>query len=826
MLPYSKRTYYVYFDNKFNGNKPSPGYSAAALNYTSANGEFNVNNSLFQWYIDLSRQENTSGIYRVVGTSNEIFTAASNEKTYEYSQYSNGTSNFTFNFSAVSFTAGPVRVTATLFGNESLWNNPISITNQAVLTKKYKFYANASWIKIDSNYTSISGSAISRESTPSGAIAFEADRAFGASYIGQDNLTEPYSWAHASDQFNSFGVGFINLAENGTNNFLATRADIFGRIGINLSATTIASGSSILQSSLMKFNDTTGDLNSLKNLSLGFYDGYIPVAFGAEEWKVNSTVSTTYAIYNRNETIIFRLNITSDAYNFTTSANITIDNGTSTLLDDINLTLFDDGSHNDLAANDKVFGNNYTLGSNATLGVWNLSARAYGAGNIYLSSNFSLINVTDAYNATISVLNPFGLAGRLVNITGSIWNFRQDTLIIGASIACGYALNFSTGLGNGTYLAGFFAPAFSGNFSVQCNATKSGNAGINTSIFASESATTNATLSISPAISSISNITLVLAQNFSIQVNASNYGNGTAYLSNITLSLPGNWSASSNFAICSNITATGKCSASFNITVANRTVPGNYRINATYYWQNPDGSQGFNETNITVIVASNPVINVTENYIYNIVSQGIQKRIGNFTIESLGNDALQNLTFNVSGIGGISFTFIPSNLTSLSAGATYSIQANATVSSNHTSGDYQGRINVFSANGGSANITLNITVSGANVSINTTPLNYTASNITIFQNDNFTVFSTIVNVRNATAFMANITVQVPSGISTNATGASCSNMSVGANCSSSFLITVQNGTAPGTYLVNITAFWIDIEEGIKSNNTVLNITVA
>ncbi|MBI5225334.1 hypothetical protein HY989_05685 [Candidatus Micrarchaeota archaeon] len=823
--PYEKRRYFIYFDTIFNGIKPATSYSTAALNYSSANGEFNVNNSLFQWYIDLSREENTSGIYRVAGTSNEIFTAASNEKTYEYSEYTNETSNFTFNFSGVSFVSGPVRLTAIMSGNESLWNNPSAITSQAILTKKYKFYADGAWIKIDSNYTSISSGTISRGSTPSGAVAFEAERAFGSTYIPQNNLTEPYSWAHASDQFNSFGVGFINILQSGTSNFLAAGAISNGRIGINLSTTQLSSGASILDSALMKFNDTTGDLNTLKNLSLGFYDGFTPVVSTAEAWKVNATISTTFSIYNRNETVIVRLNITSDAYNFTNSANLTVDNGTAGAADDFNLTLFDDGAHNDLNAGDGVFGNNFTLTQNDSVSSWNLSGRVYGQGGIYLSSNFSLINVTSEYNMTISVMNPFGIAGRQINITGNIWNFRQDASIVGFSLSCGYALDFAQDFGNGTYRAGFTSPSSHGNFSAQCNATKAGNAGINSTNFTSESAFTNATIANGPLVQTISNITLVQNQNFSIQVNISNYGNGTAYLSNITLQLPGNWTAGNLSYNCANVTASGICSANFNITVANRTVPGNYTVNAAYNWQNPDGSAGINSTNSTVIVASNPILEVTENSIYNIVSQGLQKRIGNFTIQSIGNDAIANLTFNVTGLGGIAFTFAPSTIASLSAGFAYSVQANVTVSSNHSSGDYQGIINIYSANGGGDSLAVNLTVSGANVSINTTPLNHTASNITIFQNENFTIGTFIRNDRNATAFLANITIIAPAGISINSSGNICGNMSVGSNCSAGALVTVLNGTIPGNYLVNVSAFWIDIEDGIKANLTVVNITV-
>ncbi|MFH0971372.1 MAG: NEW3 domain-containing protein [Candidatus Micrarchaeota archaeon] len=821
---YQKRTYYAYFDSVANGTKPPANY-ASSLSYSQEGKEFNVNNTFFQWYADIARGENASGIYAVIGNSNELFNAPSNELPYEYSQYTNGTSVFGFNFTSITNKSGPIRIAVTLTGNETYWNDPYAQTGEARLIKKYSFYNLGNFIKIEQTYISTAAGSINRSSTASGAVAFEAERLWGIGYTPLENTTDPYSWSHASDAFNSFGVGIINIVENNTANFVSQRDAASGRIGITLLETDISAGSNISETAIMKFNDTAGDLNSLRNMSLGMYDSFAANISDAEEWKVNFTIRANYSIYNRNETVLILLNLTSDIYNFTTMANATLNNGTANPSDDFIIQLYDDGAHYDGAAGDKLYANNYTLPIGAELGEWNVSALIFANDTLPLASNYSLFNVTDEYNSTLTIWNPFGLVDRFVNATFILRNFRQDRHISNAVLACNYSLNTSTDYGNGTYFINFLAPPLPGNYSIQCNASKGGNFISNFANFASEAAKTNATVLHSPGAQIASNVTSTQNFNFSLTINATNYGEGSANLANITLQLPAYWGSSAPYYSCANVSVGSTCSATFDITVANLTASGNYSLNSTFNWQNPDGTLDSNSSLTLVTVLSNPIIDVIESSFYSIVGLGHMKQIGNFTIRSIGNDPLQNLTFNVAGFSNLNFTFIPATIASVPANSQTSVQLNVTIPLNQSSGEYLGTIIIATSNAGNDSIELNLSISGANVSVIATPNNFTANNITQTLNQTFSLQVNITNQGNATAYFANITLQLPTGLQSDSSISMCGNLSVGAGCNATFLITVLNATAPGNYLINASSAWNDLEDGIKTNSTPVNVTV-
>lgn len=825
---YGKRTYFVYFDSIAEGRKTSPTFTTN-LAYNWGGKELNVNNSLLWWYLDTGRGENTTGLYRVtsaVPPFTDLFDSAPNERTFEYAQYTNDTSNFTFQLANnISFISGPVRLTVILQGNESYWNDPNTTTGDGYLTKKYRFYDLGRWIKVEQEYSDTNAANSTRFSTPSGALAFESERLLPGPPLTQDGPTDPYSWSHASDAFNSIGIGIISAGENSTANYVSMKSDGLGRIGINLSQTTLLPGSSIGQSAIIRFTDTAGELNQLQNLSASLTDGIALNLSAAEAWMVNTASSSNASIFNRNETVVVRLTVTSDIFGFVSSANATLDNGTISIADDFNISLYDDGSHNDLLAGDGVFGNNFTLNDGATVGIWNITARTYGPDLRQLSLNSSVFNVTDIYTVNLTIFNTFGLADRLVNATILVRNFRQDLYISNAALSCTYPLNSTTIYANGTYAISFTAPPLHGAYSILCNATKAGNLGSAEANFSSESRTTNATNNHTPFAISATNITLTQNYNFTFIANATNFGNGTAYFANFTLQIPGNWTASSLTYACNNITSGSSCIASFNITIANRTVPAIYPLNSTFYWTNPEGTIGSSLNTTLVTVTSNPILEIPELSFQSITAPGKTKRAGNFTLRSTGNDALANITYNVSGLPGITFDFYPSNLTSLSAGGQQSVQLNVTIPSSHASGDYQGTISIFSANGGGHTIDLNLTITGANVSISISPTSFNADNITQTQNQSFYLHVNITNEGNATAFFTNLSLQLPAGIYSNQTLFQCGNLSVGSNCSAAFAISALNATGPGNYLVNASAVWNDLESAVRANASVVNVSV-
>ncbi len=822
---YQQRTFYVYFDTVFNGEKPQVGYPHT-IDYSWDGEEFYVNNTFFRWHIDTIRAGNTSGIYRVDGIYNPILlnttgeVISEQEETFEHSEFTNGSSNFTYLFANnATFVNGPIRLTAILVGDEALKDDPSIATGEGRLTKKYKFYNMGSFIKIEQAFVSTAAATITRASTAAGAIAFEYERASFSE--AQGNSTDPFSW-YRSSAGGSYGVGFINYRENGTENFSAQTA--LGRVGIGLLDTELPPSGRVSHTAILDFNDTERSMAALINTSETFHD-VMEIIAGAEEWKVNFTIRASHTTYNRNETVQIIANITSDPYNFTLSINATIDNGTVSPSDDFVLGLYDDGLHNDSAANDGIFGNNFTIYPGDELGSWNLSAILYGAGSLRLSANYSLFDVTDAYALNLSIIDHSGLTSRLVNMSANVRNYRGDQSIVNASFSCTYSLSSLYDYGNGTYALAFSAPSSSGNFSIECNATKGGNIGASIANFSSETGQTFASVANSPYWVTATGITLLQNYNFTIQINATNTYNGSANLANITLQLPGNWTASSLTYDCGNLSVGSTCIADFNVTVANRTMPGNYSVNATFRWRNPDNSAGSNSSSTNISVASNPLLVVSETSLYSIIGIAWEKRIGNFTLSSIGNDALANITFDVSGLLGIAFNFSPVNISVLAAGSNISVQINATVPLGHSSGDYLGHLNITTQNDGNASILLNISISGANVSVSASPANFTANNITQAQNQSFEMQLNITNLGNSTSYFTNITLQVPAGVASNSSLLQCGNLSIGSGCTAAFVITVLNATSPGTYLVNASAVWNDLEGGIRTNTTYVNISV-
>ncbi|MCK4967800.1 MAG: hypothetical protein KAS12_01980, partial [Candidatus Aenigmarchaeota archaeon] len=148
-----ERYIYIYFDIEENGIKTPASYSSN-LNYSWDGEEAQVNNSIIRLKIDTLRGENTSGIYDVWETNTIIGTPSTLSKTKEYTQFSNGSNNFSFDFrNNATFNLGDLKLVVEQTGNETLWNNPDAVTGLGLMKKRYIFYENSSWIKIEQNYT-------------------------------------------------------------------------------------------------------------------------------------------------------------------------------------------------------------------------------------------------------------------------------------------------------------------------------------------------------------------------------------------------------------------------------------------------------------------------------------------------------------------------------------------------------------------------------------------------------------------------------------------------------------------------------------------------
>ena len=257
-----------------------------------------------------------------------------------------------------------------------------------------------------------------------------------------------------------------------------------------------------------------------------------------------------------------------------------------------------------------------------------------------------------------------------------------------------------------------------------------------------------------------------------------------AYDTNITLT-PSSSYIQPNITIanCGTIQISHKCERDFNITILNTTPPGHYSINISVDWTNLDTSLGHNFTIFNITVLSNPVLNVLEENITGIIAPGNNTIISSFTVESAGNDVLNDTTFNVSGLDQFTITFEPENISSLNANQQQSVNVRVSASPDQSPGLYNGTINITSDNGGYNVLPFTIIVTGTNMSISSQPENYTAENVTFYRNETFQIFVNATNTGNTTAFNAYINLSLPQNWFSNHTNISCGNISRGDSCS-------------------------------------------
>jgi len=823
------RIYYVYFDTLENGQKEVRTYTTDLIYYWNGY-QLNVNNSWMAYYIDTNRSENTSGLYRVYGLTSEqnIFNIPSNQKSAEYIQYMNQTHTFTFNLREnMTFKyVGPIRIVVEQKGNETVWNDTNSIT-EGFITKRYVFYSNNKWIRVEQNYTNLGSSSIVRQSTPAGALALDAKRAFGPGYSsGSNPRPNNLRWAG----FPGVITAYIHVNQSGTTNFGPDNSTIYDRIGINLNSTTINPGESIAESAVLYFNDTQTDLNGAGDLTDRLLTPIAIQRGSGESFPVGIDIITDFEFYNLGETMLITANNTYDPYNLTKFMNATLDMGTTDTSDDQTIILYNDGTHNDTEADDTYFTNTFNITALHTPNLWTITVKVYNNESVFLNQTTKVINVTDIYNVSIDVLTPVVFVNAPVNALINVKNFRQDILIGGANLSCYVQSNpipnQTTDYNNGTYYITFNAPSEHGIYNLNCSASKLNNTGYGLGPFTAEALTTNISTSVNPNNYTANNITFYVNESFEVSVNATNYGNATSYSTNITLQLPQNWVANLTLDNCGNMIFSSTCEKSFKITISNATSSGSYLVNVTTHWRNPDNSTDSNSTSINVTVLSNVILNVPELQISTIIPSGVEKIAGNFTIESIGNDELQDINFTVLGLNEFTIKFIPSNISILESGKQQSVQINVSISGGYTPGTYSGIVNITSENDGFDEVNLTINIPGTNTTVYLFPENYTAYNITSTVSENFTVFVNTTNIGNNIANNTNITISIPQNWTSNVTLFNCGDIAINKSCWTDFLITIPNTTLSGYYLINITSIWFEPEIGLHSNTSFVNVSVA
>jgi uncharacterized membrane protein len=831
----SVRTFFIYFGTTDN-TKNATNYSTGLV-YSNTSEEFNINNSASEWYVDTLRGENTSGLYNVVRNV-EIIASGVGERTAEYIQYANGTNNLSFDFrNNFSLTTGPVRITVEQVGLETYWNDPDNKTGEGRMIKTYKFYdfinTSMQWIRIEQNFTNIGNSTIKRNSTFGGAVLINMSTFAGSTddNTRRSNETDPGSYAWAAEQGAFFHVGVINANESGTSNFFSKINNIsgnvnYGVLGIHLNETSIDPNESIKESAVIHFKSPNGNLNIVENHSKALTNPVEITQYSPESIIVLVDGEANATVYNRGETMLITGNITYDPSLLVEYVNATLDMGTPDGGDDLTLILYDDGSNGDVAAGDDVYSNNYSFNENHSVGPWVVSVRTYGNESFLNESNVT-INMTNIYNATVTIPGSYALVNDIINATLDLTNFRNDVYIPNATVSCEVNLNPVTNitdLNNGTYSINFTAPSTPGTYNLTCNATKLNNSGTGNANFTAENPTTSLSINSTLNEFNTSNITQTYSEMFNLSINFTNAGNATATQVNITIQLPENWTSSPSNESCGTINQNSFCGKNFNITVANRTYAGFYMVNFTVNWTNPNSSVYSNTTITNVTVFSNPVLNVTESLISNDVGDGLEKAVGNLTVLSIGNDNVANITFNVTGLTDFNVTFIPANISSLNEGSNQSVQVNVSVPPGQAAGNYTGNINISSDNGGWDNLTLTITVPNVTfLSLNTLPQIYNSYSVTQNNSEMFNVSLNVTNFGNATASQVNVSVQIPGNWTSSPSNESCGLVVPQSICSRLFNITIANATPPGTYIVNLTANWSNPNGSVYSNTT--NVTV-
>ncbi len=833
------RYFTLYFDIKEKQSHNRQNYDTG-MNATWDGEEIEVNTTRLVVNIDTVRGEHTSGIYDIFDIPGNAYVfevvCGDNDRTREWTEFGNESDRFGFDLASnATITDGPVRITVKQEGDEIYWNESGNKTGQLYLDKRYYFYKSTAWLKVSQNVTNKDTNPVNRTANGS-ALALDAYEAFnlGSGYRTDKNTTDPGSWVLAQESGGRPWAAYLNLNESYANFYANTSATSTGPVGIWMDEIEIQPNESLYHETIIVTNvsgASTGilDMNDFQKRIMN----PVNVTLGsAERWIVDIRPLTDHLYYNLNESSIIMGNITSDSWNLTNNVNATLDNGTTNPSDDMTIILYDDGSHGDTLSADSVWSSYYNLTNNSVLGEWNFTIRVYDPSGYFLNESNGSFTVTDELFANITFENQNGLGERIVNATLNITNYRQDTEYPSCNVTCeadGVPVeeNNITDNGDGTYLVQFSAPLNRGTYYLVCNATRDNNFGTDTAPYYVEAANTTISITPTPENYTAYNVTWFDNETFYLEVFINNTGFSSMYTANFSLVLPSEIVSNQTLPHESLGTIPPEANATlgFNITVLNATAPQTLFVNLTVNWTNFDNSTGFNYTVFNITVESNPILDVIEESLTAIEGPGNQSTV-NFTVLSYGNDELLNVTYHITGLDpNITVTFVPGNITSLSAGSSQVVQANVNISPDQNPGIYQGILNVTTNNTNHENITFEVIVTGTNLTITNEPSGFTAGQVTYYQSQSFDLKVNVTNTGNITSFFTNITLSLPGNFTTPQDYYYCGNLTAGSSCSYNFTITIVNNTAPGNYTINSTAHWTDIGIAARTNESRTNVTV-
>lgn len=846
------RNFYLYFDTVENGPKGERTWDFSDLGYNISytwNGDsFTINNTNYLFYFDTNRGENTSGLYRlydIVYEEEQFIYSTSGQRTREYLRFTNGSHNFTWDINAsADFVIGPARITVTQTGDEAYWSNIDNKTNETSIVKKYHFYPQIPWYRMEFNITNTGDHSVNRSSDV-GAPGFDASLAYSSNYnIFNINSTDPFSWITVTYSSASNIMGIILENESGTSSFYADNSTASGRVGVRLDPQeTLAINSSIWARTVFVASHSARSPSLVTNIRSNIQDVTEIVTSAAEKWVVKSEPQANYTIYNRNETVLIWVNITLDGWDITNHTNATLDMGTPSTADDVTIVLYDDGNsaHGDTAASDGIWSNLYILPNDSATGGWNYTARIYDSDGHQLNETYHTFNVTAQFYTSLVILNPSGLPDREVNATLWVKNYRQDTNITDIpadDINCTYYHSETPGdktqidnitvNGDGSYSINFTVPSELGLYYMNCTAEKDGNNGTDYDNFAIEAPTTNASVETAPPYKVLTNVTWYDNESFILTVTMNNLANASAYKTNITLEVPSGFSSNETFYQCNDVLIDLTCVRHFNLTALAATSNDTYEFNITINWTNPDNSTDYNYTLFDVIVAQNPIMLVDTDNLSARVGPGFEKQMGTININSTGNYRIEDVNFTVTGLDGFQFIFSPPGpISYISPGTDQDVTVTVNVSSDQEPGLYNGTLNVSTSNDGFHIINLSVIVSGTNVSITASPQNHTADNVTWYNGESFNLTVNTTNMGAVTSFdtLINLSMNLDYFNATGGTEYACGNVSVNNSCNVTYNVTVLNGTPAGNYTINVTVSWEEVDLGTIYNWTLVNVTV-
>jgi uncharacterized membrane protein len=193
------------------------------------------------------------------------------------------------------------------------------------------------------------------------------------------------------------------------------------------------------------------------------------------------------------------------------------------------------------------------------------------------------------------------------------------------------------------------------NITVYANDTTSN---VNSSAVYSFTAVGTTAVNVSVNVSSnkmtVSGITQYTTNSTAINVTLENLGSGAGRWVNVSWEFPSsNWSASPNIMYYGNLSEGEEKSNVSTVTVPVCTLPADYLVNATANWTNPDNTGGTNKSIINMTVSAKRILNLTESSLKGNATQGIYTNVANLTVNSTGNDMLENITLTCkAGSGG------------------------------------------------------------------------------------------------------------------------------------------------------------------------------